>query len=166
MGKGRVWFAPWSGSMIQIRNLLLSAAVESIQSGRASPKVNKYLSTIAKKRKGTSTSTLEQTAATREGGISRASRGVECICVSNVFDILSPSIIGRARAGGRIRRRDGVERGRDWLHLHAVTTAQVVRRRAGDATGRAQQDGAGQGRANTDCLNESLAAAIIRLAPI
>ena len=35
--------------MIQIRNLLLSAAVESIQSGRASPKVNKYLSTIAKK---------------------------------------------------------------------------------------------------------------------
>ena len=149
MGKGRVWFAPWTGSMIQIRNLLLSAAVESIQSERASPKVNKYLSTIAKKGKRQRQSWRKRPRRERERGISRASRGVECICVSNVFDILSPSIIGRTRAGGRgrIRRRDGVERGRDWLHLHAVTTAQVVRQRAGDATGRAQQDGAGQGKA-------------------
>ena len=76
---------------------------------------------------------MEQTAATREGGISRASRGVECICVSNVFDILSPSIIGRAGgyAGETEWRGDEIGSTYMLLRLRRWSVREQATRRAG-----------------------------------
>ena len=107
---------------------------------------------------------MEQTAATREGGISRASRGVECICVSNVFDILSPSIIGRARAGaggyaGETEWR-GDEIGSTYmlLRLRRWSVREQATRRAGHSRtglGRAKRGHSERGDCTIDGLISS-----------